>query len=209
VYETDLQTMVSIFFQQNIELHAKITQTSGTRQSGRVRVTLVKGTIVGCLIKWNDGTALSGSEALHVVERLGSLAWDYTPLMTKGSTSITPQQGKSPESTPMAAGSFAPQEKQASTMPPGTSSPGSSQLVLRPNSVPVRTRAVSQQQFVEWSRSYRSVFNLVDGHNSIEKIAHLLTKPYEIVEKIVSDLHMQGIVACRAHGTDNFDDPVS
>jgi hypothetical protein len=195
VYETDLQTMVRIFFQQNVELRTEIAQMPGKQGSGWVRVTLIKGTIVACLIKWKNGEVLSGPEALRIVERLGSLAWDYTALTPGELSSSMPQQRKSPQNTSEAAQPFIAQREHSPTVPSqGAQSQSASRSSLQAAMVPVRTRSVPQQQFAEWPRAYRSVFNLIDGHNSIEKIANLLAKPYEAVASIITDLYKQGII---------------
>jgi hypothetical protein len=195
VYETDLQTMVRVFFQQNVELRAEIAQMPGKQGPGRIRVTLIKGTIVACLIKWKNGEVLSGSEALRIVERLGSLAWDYTALMPGELSSSIPQQKKSPQDTSEASQPFTAEKEHSPAVPSQGPLPQSvARSSLQPALVPVRVRAALQQQFAEWPRAYRSVFNLVDGHNSIEKIANLLAKPYETVASILADLYKQGMV---------------
>ena len=97
MYETDLQTIVRMFFQQSVELRAEIAMKPGIQGPGRIRVTLIKGTIVACLIKWKNGEVLSGPEALGIVERLGSLAWDYTSLMPGGSSFSMPAEKDTPE----------------------------------------------------------------------------------------------------------------
>lgn len=195
MYETDLQTMVRMFFQQSVELRAEVARVPGMQGPGRIRVTLVKGTIVACLIKWKNGEVLSGPEALGIVERLGSLAWDYTSLMPGGASFSMPQQKKLSHNTSEAAQAFTTEREHASTVSSqGSLSQNTSRSSLQPALVPVRARAVPQQQFAEWSRAYRSVFNLVDGRNSMEKIATLLAKPYETVASILSDLYKQGII---------------
>jgi hypothetical protein len=162
---------------------------------GRIRVTLVKGTIVACLIKWKNGEVLSGPEALGIVERLGSLAWDYTSLMPGRASFSMPQQEKLSQNTSEAAQTFTAEREHEPTMSSqGSLSQSTSRSPLQPALVPIRACTVPQQQFAEWSRAYRSVFNLVDGHNSIEKIATLLAKPYETVASILSDLYKQGII---------------
>jgi hypothetical protein len=195
VYETDLQTMVRVFFQQNVELHAEVAQIPGEPGRARIRVTLVKGTIVACRIKWMDGEALSGPEALRIAERLGPLDWDYTSLNPGEPSFDTPQQNKLPRNTSAAAQSFTTQQGYTPAEPPqGTQSQNAPWPLSQPAQVPVRARDVFQQQLAEWPRTYRSVFNLVDGHNSIERIANLLRKPYETVAKILADLQKQGII---------------
>jgi hypothetical protein len=192
VYETDLQTIVRIFFQQTVELRAEAAQVPGMQGPVRIRITLVKGTIVACLIKSKNGEVFSGAEALHIVERLGSLTWDYTSLKPGDGASGISRQSKSSQSTSTTTQSFATQKEQAPATP--SQGPQASWSAFQPVLVPVRVRNVLQQQFAEWPRTYRSVFNLVDGHNSIEKIAYLLAKPYETVAKILSDLHKQGVI---------------
>lgn len=195
MYEADLQTMVRVFFQQNVELRAEVAQRPGNLGPGRIRVTLVKGTIVACLIKWKNGEVLSGPEALRIVEGLGSLAWDYTSLMPGEPSSSMPQQRKSSQNTSEADQPFTAQREQPPVVPSQRPlSQSTSWSSLRPALVPVRTRAIPQQQFAEWPRAHRSVFNLVDGHNSVEKIANLLAKPYETVASILSDFNKQGII---------------
>lgn len=176
------------------------------QESGWVRVTLVKGIIVGCLIRWKDGEILSGSEALYIVERLGSLDWNYTPLTSKKLPSTMPPQARSSPDTPTAPQPFAAQEKRAPTVQAqGAASHNPSQLSLQPASVLIRARSVSSQQFAEWPRQYRSVFNLVDGNNSIEKIASLLAKPYEAITQILIDLYTQGVVMQPYRPSNNSD----
>ena len=192
MYETDLQTMVRIFFQQNVELRTEIAQVPGKQGPGRVRITLIKGTIVACLIKWKNGEVLSGSEALRIVERLGSLAWDYISLTPGEPSSSMLQQRKSPQNTSEIAQPFTAQREHMPTVPSqGRLSQGTS---LHPALIPIRASAVPQRQFTEWPRAYRSVFNLIDGRNSIEKIANLLAKPYETVASIMTDLYKQEII---------------
>src|SRR6266567_6669935 len=125
--------MVRVFFQQNVELRAEIAQIPGMQRSGRVRITLVKGNIVACLIKWKDGEVLSGPEALRIVERLGSLAWDYTSLMPGEPSASMPQQRKSPQNTSEATQLFTAQGEHTPTAPSqGTPSQSASRSSLQP-----------------------------------------------------------------------------
>jgi len=187
----DLQTMIRVFAQQNVELRADIAPISGIREAGWARVTLVKGDIVACLIQWKNGEVFSGSQALHMIERVGALTWDcYSLTSGKPLSQSLPTQAlvvhaqieRAPTSIPIT--------------PPQEASPQQTPASLfRPDLVPVRAYAVvPRQQFIQWPRLHRSVFNLVNGYNSIENIASLLNRPYETIAKILADLYAQDIV---------------
>src|SRR6185437_6188450 len=106
------------------------------------------------LIKWKNGEVLSGPEALGIVERLGSLAWDYTSLIPGESYFSMPQQKNLPQDTSEAAQTFTTEKEHAPTVPSQEPlSQSISRSSLQPALVPVRARAVSQQQFTEWPRA--------------------------------------------------------
>lgn len=79
--------------------------------------------------------------------------------------------------------SYAPLEKGELALPmPQTASPA---VEILPSSIPVRVGLVEQHERDRWPRVQRLVFNLVDGNKSVERIAQLLSKPCETVQKIL------------------------
>jgi hypothetical protein len=195
VYKTDLQTMTRVFFQQNVELRAEVVHIPGMQGPIRIRVTLIKGAVVACLIKSKSGKVLSGATALFIVERLGPLLWDYTSIKPGASPSDIGQQHKALWGAPTKAQPITARKDQVpTTQSIGTRPPGIAWTSLQPAQVPIRVRDVPQQQFAAWPRTYRLVFNLVDGRNSIGKIAYLLAQPYKTVASILADLHRQAII---------------
>lgn len=65
----------------------------------------------------------------------------------------------------------------------------------QPHAVPRRLARVAQGEVHAWSRKQRQVFALVDGSRSIERIAVILCQPSYVVEGIVHELQVRGVVA--------------
>jgi len=168
VYRTDLATMVGILFQQSVELHAQVSWVDGIEGPCLVRVLVVKGNIAACSIEKSGEDIASSDAALRIVERLGTLEWTYAPL----------EKGQLALMTPQAV---------ARLINPTTE--------ILPSSIPVRVCLVGQHERNTWPRTQRLVFNLIDGNKSAERIAQLLSKPYEMVEKILYSLRAKDVIA--------------
>ena len=65
----------------------------------------------------------------------------------------------------------------------------------QPHEVPQRLARVEQGEVQVWSRKQRQVFALVDGRRSIERIAIILCQPSYVVEGIVHELQLRGVIA--------------
>ena len=167
MYRTDLATMVGILFQQSIELRAEVSQVDGIEGPSLVRVVVMKGNIVACSIEKQGGAAISGDMALRIVDRLGALEWIHTPL-EKRELALPMPQTASPADTPAAE--------------------------ILPSSIPIRVGLVEQHKPDTWPRTQRLVFNLVDGNKSVQRIAQLLAKPCEVVQKILYILYANDII---------------
>jgi hypothetical protein len=69
---------------------------------------------------------------------------------------------------------------------------------------PQRTVYLDQRQMQSWPRLHRSVFALADGTRSSVKIAEMLSVGTEVVERVLRDLQLQGMVVMGPNTSRNY-----
>jgi hypothetical protein len=71
-------------------------------------------------------------------------------------------------------------------------------LLTQPSSspleIPYRTVAVEQHLLNRWPRLHRRVFALVDGTNTTQKIALVLSLPIEHIKEVLADLQAMNVI---------------
>jgi hypothetical protein len=66
---------------------------------------------------------------------------------------------------------------------------------IRGQLVPTRSIFVTQSQMSAWPRRQRIVYALVDGKNTVQRIAEILSLSLFVVEQVLRDLQMIHVVS--------------
>ena len=184
------------------------TQRAEKGEPWRARLHLVEGRVVACHVHSQvDGRRLlSDDGAMRWLAQWGQreLVWsleDFTLHQIASHPVLGPAQvGLLPPARPVAP----PQRIwQPADLPPPAryGSPphhiAQSAGLLPPASLvtpPQRIVQAEQGVISSWPRKHRQVFALVDGKRSVGQIAALLKLPPTVVEEIVNDLQLLGVI---------------
>jgi hypothetical protein len=148
------------------EFHADISSQAAFRDGGYVVLRVQNGNVISCFIFNRNGQKLYHDAEAHVLlSKLGVLDWQLV-----SSTSPKPASPK-----------------------PTTSVLGVKPVQREGDLVPQR-HMVSPDQIRTWSTLERSVYSLADGTRTIEQIAMLLSRPNQIIEQIVQNFELSGVI---------------
>lgn len=178
VYSLDIETLISVLQNRQIQgfVEAELAAGfAGIAGKSSVVVTLDRGKVISVTITGANGQPLyQGKEALNKIRR-AVLTWQLVETTNK-----VPQQ-------------FSPTNPFTASMPPPTVRtqplpPAKQPLLPAPTSsfstigaiIPMRQR-VPSTHIHQWSRTARNVYALVNGTNSIQRIANLLSLPVDAV----------------------------
>ncbi len=176
-YHIDLATLLRALARKSGELMAILKNIPGTREQGRVRVTLDKGKIISCSVEGQNGYLAFGENALRLLHSVGELDWTYTPSV---SVSPVPQSPSLP---------VTPQEATTANLKTTLESPA-----ITLGAYPARLRSVGQQELASWSRLQRSVYSLVDGKKTVADITRILSYQPERITEVLSTMHVARIL---------------
>jgi len=149
------------------EFHADVPSRAALRGGGRVILLVQNGNVVSCFIFNKNGQKLyHDNEAQRLLLTFGTLDWKLV-------SSISPKAA-SPV-TPSPAQKAKPAESNGYFIP--------------------RRLMVPDAQLHAWSTLERSVYFLVDGTRSIEQIATLLSRPITVIEQVIHNFEVAGVIA--------------
>jgi len=193
VYSLDIETLISVLQNRRIQgfLEADLSTGgfSGPLRSGFIRVELQEGKIVSAFISDANGRILHrGQEALSKVGGV-VLTWQLTETLLNSLDKNVRYDANFPGQH-----SSALNQTQSITHP--LLSPVDRSFALNiGNFVPVRSQTISPERLRFLSRSVRSMYALVNGVNSIQRIADLLSLPVDLVYRELLVLQQQQIIA--------------
>lgn len=179
MYSLDTETMLQLAqnYQQTGLFFADLPPgAAGTRFPCRASMNMLDGTLIDCRIETLNGrTHLVGREALQELHRFGILEWNL---------SLPPDTSTNSRTTsPTSIMPYSPRDLAT------TDQPTDGNMLI-----PTRTVNVSPGQMAEWPRLYRKVYFMVDGKNTVEKIADILSLPVVTVEKVIRDLSSMRVI---------------
>ena len=166
MYSLDYDTMTQMLqqFKYSGEVHAVVPPQAALKSGGRVILTVFYGTITRCLLQG----------------QVGQKPYHYTDALAIVSRlGVLEWKLASPTCPSTALDTI----KTMRTAPMGTTAP------LYPHHI-----AVSHSQMSHWSALHRSVYSLADGTRTIERIACLLARSPNVIEQIIYDLQISGVI---------------
>jgi hypothetical protein len=193
-YPIDLQTILRILAQQSGELYTNVKNVNAVRGECRASVVLLEGKIISCEIQQDKRVVLSGKEALQLLLKKGILEWKYVPRASSPPANPNANDGRQYSPTQYSPIQYSPinDGRQYSPINDGRQYSPSSSFYSGTNDAtaifPVRARPISQQEFSTWSRTLRSVYNLVTGDKSVWDIAVLLSAPPDRLMSTLQEL---------------------
>lgn len=183
MYSLDIETLVSVLQQRRItgSLEADLATggLSGNLKKGNVRVELQAGKIRAVEIQNTHGQRLyTGLEALNKISRV-VFTWQLTeaPPPERAALSNLPPMQQSP----------------AMRQPPGPINSSSLSRGVE-KLVPKRYRPIPPEQMQSLSRTGRTVYALVNGTNSVQRIADLLSLPISVVYTELLELRSEQFI---------------
>lgn len=195
MYSLDIETLISVLQNRHIQgfLEADLSTggASGALKRGFVKVELREGKIVSILISDTNGRILyQGQDALNKVRRM-VLTWQLTETPSRSFDKDTNTDPTFPIQRSSALQHTQPEMK--SLLPPVDRSSASNTN----NAVPVRLQSLLPGRLRYLSRSARTVYALVNGANSIQRIANLLSMPTDMVYRELLALQREQLVSFR------------
>jgi len=191
MYTIDLATLLRLLqeFQRSGILTAELPSgVPGIKEPCHAWVELAEGKIISCHIKSRVGrNLLTGSQALSLLESLGTLDWslEVVPRITQKlpSVRVSPVTQTLPA---MRVPSISQHLPAVQVSPIAISPP-----------IPRRIAQIEQGELNLWPRTHRRVFALVDGSRNVNEIATMLslTTGVEGVMMVLRDLKAMGIIA--------------
>lgn len=151
------------------EFHADISPQAALRDGGYVALRVQNGNVISCFIFNRNGQKLyHDAEAQFLLPKFGALDWQFV--------SSTPPKPASPN--------------------PPLVLPGVKPVQRDEDFIPQR-HTVSPNQMRTWSTLERSVYSLADGTRTVEQIATLLSRPNQIIEQIIHNFELSGVIEWR------------
>ena len=193
MYSLDIETLISVLQNRRIQgfLEADLSTGgfSGPLRSGFIRVELQEGKIISAFISDANGRILhQGQEALSKVGGV-VLTWQ----LTETSSSLLDNNVRNDANFPI---QHSPVLNQTHSVTHSFLSPVGRSYAFNVDSfVPVRRQNISPERLRFLSRSVRSVYALVNGVNSIQRIADMLSLPVDLVYRELLVLQQQQIIA--------------
>ncbi len=189
MYSLDIETLISVLQNRRIQgfLEADLSTggISGVLKNGFVKVELKEGKITSVFISDTNGHVLyQGQEALNKVRRL-VLTWQLTETLSRSFDNETSTDPGFPVQR-------SPALNQTNPLLPLADRPSISNMS---NFVPVRRQSLPSEHLRDLSRSARSVYALVNGANSIQRIANLLSMPIDMVYRELLALQGERFIA--------------
>jgi hypothetical protein len=167
MYSLEYKMMVQVLRQlgHSGEFHAEVPPRAGLREGGHVVLVVHGGTVISCLILNQNGQKLyHDDDAQRLLLKFGILDW-----RSAASTSAKSAQTVHP------------------TTPPVKSAENNGRFYPR-------RLLISEEQMRAWSALERSVYFLADGRHSVEQMARLLSRPLPLVEQIIHDFQVAGLI---------------
>ncbi len=195
MYSLDIETLISVLQNRRIQgfLEADLSTGggSGSLKSGFVKIELKDGKIITASISDANGRIFyQGQDALNKVRRL-VLTWQLTEMPST-----------LPDEEMRTSSAFPGQQfPTLNRMQPGIHSHlpsvDRSSASDANNFVPVRWQNPSPDRLRSLSRSARSIYALVNGTNSIRRIAGLLSQPVGVVYRELLALQEGQLIVIR------------
>jgi hypothetical protein len=165
---------------QSGQLETDLPAQRGKERSGHLTISVKDGHILYWQLTTAQGLAASGREPeLRSLSRSYQvrLHWHFFPLQPSGATSPGSFSQYSPSIPPPPVMPQSLSGIRSSQPPPSQSSPawGSYHNGKGDQRTPRRHRHISSDELAEMPRQYRTVYALVNGINSVEHIARLLS----------------------------------
>lgn len=196
MYSLDIETLIGVLQNRRIKgfLEADLSTggLSGALKSGFVKVELKDGNNLSIFIRDKNGNVLyQGQEALNKVRRL-VLTWQLVEV-------VPGLQDKESHTDP----TFPIQRSPALHPLPSTTKPLPPPVRYSPASdmsacVPKRRQNLPSEHLHYLSRHARSVYGLVNGANSIRRIAGLLSMPIDMVYRELLALQREQLIVIRS-----------
>lgn len=138
------------------------------------RAVITEGKLADCVIFTASGEIVAhGNDAYNMIAQR-TLKWDFTP--TRASAA------------PLSINPLSPGRI-------GENSPALERQMMRADQrIPVRTHEVSPAELSTWPRQFRSVYSLINGIHTIERIERLTSLPGNAVESILRQLEERGYI---------------
>ncbi len=196
MYHIDLATIVQILqgFDQNSIVRADLPTSLLKKANCRAELEMVEGKITYCQIIDAEGSVLMvQDQAMKLLYRAGQLDW-----FVSVRTSPSPQMFITPRETPPPVSNI--QNTPASRFDSGgfrlpiTESLGNPQGYQQTIRIPRHVYILQQEQTQGWSRKHRSVYSLIDGFRSVDKIQSMLRMPFQDLEEILRDFQFSNLI---------------
>ncbi len=198
-YHIDLVTILRILSEQSGELHAHVKNIPGLRERCQVHITFTKGKVTSCVIELRGNPLYSGESAFRLLQAMGDLDWDYSPIVQSSPAISALSPSLQPEQPMYERSPVHVRSEESPYHMPGAS--------IMPTDIPQRLRLIERQEFITWHRALRSVYNLIDEKKSIEEIARLLSFPSERTVECISYLLARRAITLQARSQQNSFSP--
>ncbi len=196
MYSLDIETLISVLQNRRIQgtLEADLSTggVSGPLKNGSVKIELKEGKIISATISDASGhIRYQGQDALSRVRRV-VLTWQLmeTPLNSLN-------KGDHVDLTVPAQ--YPPNLSQVATKPFLLPVDRSFASNIN-NFVPIKRQNLLPERLRYLSRSARSIYALVNGKSSIQRIADLLSLPVDVVYKELLALQQEQLVTLQSEG---------
>jgi hypothetical protein len=151
------------------EFHADLSPQAALRDGGYVVLRVQNGNVLSCFIFNRNGQKLYHDAEAHILlPKFGVLDWQLV--------------------------SSAPAKP---AMPKHTTGVLGAKTVQRGEGFIPQRRMVPPDLMRTWSTLERYVYSLVDGTRTVEQIATLLSRPKQIIEQIVHNFELSGVIEWR------------
>nr|BBH88822.1 hypothetical protein KTC_35730 [Thermosporothrix sp. COM3] len=177
MYNLDIETLISVLQNRRITgfLEADLSTggLSGSLRKGTILVELQMGKIVTIRIRNPKGQLLfDGQQALQKIRGI-VFAWQLTEATTPDKNRASSFMGNPNPALERYPAQYSPAR---SLLPASPSQPDSRSMLI-----PVRYQNIPPGYLQHLSRTARSIYALVNGANTIQRIAALLSLPLPVV----------------------------
>lgn len=195
MYSLDIETLISVLQNRHIQgfLEADLSTggVSGSLKNGLVKVELKDGKIISISLNDANGRVLyQGQEALNKVRRL-VLTWQLTETPSK----LVDEEMRPNPTFP--GQRFSDLSQIQPTTNPFLPPVDRSSVLDVSDFVPIRLQNLPPDRLRYLSRSARSIYALVNGANSIRRVADLLSQPVDVVYRELLALQEERIIVIR------------
>lgn len=174
-YHLALETICRMFadLRSTGTLQATFESTS-RRGSYTARAVMLEGKLADCMILNANGEAIAqGDDAYNMIAQR-TLKWDFIPLR--------------PSALPPSINPLSPARTRENS--PALERP----VMSARQRVPARTHEISPAELATWPRQFRSVYSLINGIHTVERIEQLTSLPANVIESILRQLEGRGYI---------------